>query len=82
MGLRQDLGSPSQGTVMYARLCPGRPEQALGYRRQSSSWDGSIVDPHHISLEWLTPTQQQTIRQQLLVVMFDVAGVPSDTNAR
>ena len=25
---------------MYARLCPGRPEHALGYRRQSS-WDGS-----------------------------------------
>ncbi|KAL5481517.1 hypothetical protein EMCRGX_G021695 [Ephydatia muelleri] len=42
----------------------------------------AVLDPHHISLEWLTPTQQQTIRQQLLVVMFDVAGNPSDTNAR
>eukprot|EP00731_Ephydatia_muelleri_P026559 Em0018g659a len=46
MGLRQDLGSASQGSV--------------------------------ISLEWLTSPQQCIIRQQLLVEMFAVAGVPSD----
>ena len=39
------------------------------------------MDPRHISLEWLTPLQQQTIKQQLLKEMFAVAGVPSDNDA-
>ena len=41
----------------------------------------AVVDPSHISLEWLTPLQQQTIKQQLLKEMFAVAGVPSDNDA-
>ena len=41
----------------------------------------AVVDPLHISLEWLTPLQQQTIKQQLLKEMFAVAGVPSDNDA-
>ncbi|KAL5478061.1 hypothetical protein EMCRGX_G024938 [Ephydatia muelleri] len=41
----------------------------------------AVVDPRHISLEWLTPLQQQTIKQQLLKEMFAVAGVPSDNDA-
>ncbi|KAL5515226.1 hypothetical protein EMCRGX_G000362 [Ephydatia muelleri] len=41
----------------------------------------AVVDPRHISLEWLTPLQQQTIKQQLLQEMFAVAGVPSDNDA-
>eukprot|EP00731_Ephydatia_muelleri_P020693 Em0013g420a len=41
----------------------------------------AVVDPLHISLEWLTPLQQQTIKQQLLQEMFAVAGVPSDNDA-
>ena len=37
----------------------------------------AVVDLRHISLEeWLTPLQQQTIKQQLLKEMFTVAGVP------
>ena len=38
----------------------------------------AVVDPLHRSLEWLTSPQQCIIRQQLLVEMFAVAGVPSD----
>ena len=38
----------------------------------------AVVDPRHRSLEWLTSPQQCIIRQQLLVEMFAVAGVPSD----
>ena len=42
----------------------------------------AVVDPHHRSLEWLTSPQQCIIRQQLLVEMFAVAGVPSDDDDR
>ena len=64
---------------MYARLCPGRPEQALGYRRQSS-WDGSSFGSMSYKLgvaDTYTTVDDQT---KLLMVMFDVAGNPSDTD--
>ena len=42
----------------------------------------AVVDPRPRSLEWLTSPQQCIIRQELLVEMFAVAGVPSDDDDR
>lgn len=38
----------------------------------------AIVDLRHKSLEWLKPHQHHSIKQQLLSVMFAVAGISVD----